>query len=69
MRNHNRPYVLLPPNLSDEAAYQFLDFLLELTTAFENHYAHQIRRHLRDDAPGADRPEPDDPWEDQDLPF
>ena len=33
-----------PPELTDEAAAQMLDFLHELATAFENHYADQIRR-------------------------
>lgn len=34
-----------PPELSDEAANQLLDFLYELITAFENHYASQLRRY------------------------
>ena len=34
-----------PPELSDEAASQLLDLLYELTTAFENHYLHQLRRY------------------------
>lgn len=33
-----------PPDLSDEAAQQTLDLLYELITAFENHYASQLRR-------------------------
>ena len=33
-----------PPHLSDETASDILDFLFELTTAFENHYAVQLRR-------------------------
>ncbi len=33
-----------PPELDDKTAVEMLDFLYELTTAFENHYAHQIRR-------------------------
>jgi hypothetical protein len=32
-----------PPELSDEAARALLDMLYELTTAFENHYFHQLR--------------------------
>ena len=32
-----------PPQLSDEAARQMLDFLYELVTAFENHYFSQLR--------------------------
>jgi hypothetical protein len=34
-----------PPDLSDETASEILDFLYELTTAFENHYAAQLRRY------------------------
>ena len=40
-----------PPELSDEAAAQMLDFLHELATAFENHYAFQLRRHRRPPPP------------------
>jgi hypothetical protein len=40
-----------PPNLSDETASEMLDFLYELTTAFENHYAAQLLRYYR----GGDR--------------
>ncbi len=44
-----------PPELSDEAAHQMLDFLHELATAFENHYAMQIRNSQQPDLP----PQPD----------
>jgi hypothetical protein len=37
-----------PPELSDEAASQFLDMLYELTAALENHYAFQLRRYHGD---------------------
>ena len=33
------------PELSDEMASTILGFLYELTTAFENHYANQLRRY------------------------
>jgi hypothetical protein len=36
-----------PPDLSDETASEILDFLYELTTAFENHYAAQLRRYYQ----------------------
>ena len=55
-----------PPDLSDEAAAHCLDFLQELTVAFETHYASQLRRHYEPDIP----PHPDlfDGWEgDQDT--
>lgn len=42
---HHLPMILNdPPTLSDEAAQQTLDLLYELITAFENHYADQLRR-------------------------
>jgi hypothetical protein len=44
-----------PPELSDEAASALLDMLYELTTAFENHYLHQLRRCHEPDIP----PQPD----------
>ena len=44
-----------PPDLSDETASEMLDFLYELTTAFENHYAAQLRRYYQE----GDRSQPD----------
>ena len=38
---------LEPPDLSDKTATEMLDFLYQLTTAFENHYAAQLRRYYR----------------------
>ena len=32
-----------PPELSDEAASEMLDFLYELVNAFENQYGNQLR--------------------------
>lgn len=46
-----------PPRLSDEAATQLLDLLYELTTAFENHYANQLRRYAQEH--DSDRWQPD----------
>jgi len=37
-----------PPDLSDKTASEMLDFLYELTTAFENHYAVQLRRYYQE---------------------
>lgn len=53
-----------PPELSDEAAYQMLDFLNELATAFENHYAPQLQRYQEPDL--SNQP---DLFEDFDDPF
>ena len=43
------------PELSDEAAAHLLEVLYALTTAFENHYLHQLRRYYEPDTP----PQPD----------
>ena len=44
-----------PPNLSDEAASEMLDFLYELINAFENQYRDQLQRHYQINQP----PQPD----------
>ena len=36
------------PELSDKTASEMLDFLYELTTAFENQYAAQLRRYYQE---------------------
>jgi hypothetical protein len=36
------------PDLSDKTASEMLDFMYELTTAFENHYAAQLRRYYQE---------------------
>ncbi len=50
---------LNPPVLSDENAAAILGFLYDLTTAFENHYATQLRRYHDPSAPY-------DPFDDED---
>lgn len=62
-----------PPVLSDEAAVQLLDFLHELLTACESHYAAQLLRHHQAQQP-EDRPQLDlfaEPYRafDADAPF
>jgi hypothetical protein len=56
-----------PPELSDEGVADCLNFLYELTVAFEKHYADQLRRYYEPKAP----PHPDlfDGMEDGSLPF
>ena len=44
--NNNEPLFVLPSELSDETAYELLNFLQALTTEIENHYAAQIQRYL-----------------------
>ena len=44
-----------PPELSDETVSEVLDFLYQLTTAFENQYANQLRRYYQSIEP----PQPD----------
>ncbi len=36
-----------PPELADKTASEMLDFLYQLTSAFENHYAAQLRRYYQ----------------------
>lgn len=36
-----------PPELSDKTASEMLDFLCQLASAFENHYAAQLRRYYQ----------------------
>ena len=43
--NSRSPLFAELPELSDEMVSGILDFLYELTTAFENHYANQLRRY------------------------
>ena len=43
--NSRSPLFAELPELSDEMVSVILDFLYELTTAFENHYANQLRRY------------------------
>ena len=53
-----RPQSLMladPPELTDEGASEILDFLYELTDAFENQYAAQLRRYYQSSEP----PQPD----------
>jgi len=44
-----------PPELADETAAKMLDFLYELTAAFENHYTLQLQRYHQ----GMNRDQPD----------
>ncbi len=47
-----------PPDLSDEAASQMLDFLYDITAAFESQYIAQVIRYhqMREDG---EQPQPD----------
>ncbi len=56
-----------PPELSDEAAAQCLDFLQELTVAFEIHYSPQLRRYYEPITPA--HPDLFDDTEDDQIPF
>lgn len=47
MQPNDLPLVCLPTNLSDEAAAELLDFLQELTAAFERHYFGEIAQRRR----------------------
>ena len=45
MHPHRIPVVLLPTELSDEAAAQTLELLYEIARTIENHYADQLHRY------------------------
>jgi hypothetical protein len=56
------PHSLLfldPPDLSDEAASEMLDFLYQVTAAFESQYIEQIKRHYYEMAEKGEQPQPD----------
>ena len=65
---HDTLYQLFPPDLPDEVVWALLEFLYELTRAFENYYAAQLRRHWNNHPIDSDEP-PDDLWEGDDPPF
>ena len=44
MEPNDLPIVILPLQLSDDSAASLLDFLHDLTAAFERHYAGQLLR-------------------------
>ena len=68
MEPNDLPIVCLPDELSDEAATQILDFLYQLTEAFERHYAGQLLRYAHDRRPAStsshspDSPQDDPPF-------
>ncbi len=64
MDPNHLPLVLLPGELSDEAAAQLLDFLYELARVLENTYAAQIRRYHQ-----TLDPQQQPLWPEQDPPF
>ena len=66
--NDNLPLILLPPDLSDEAAGQLFDFLHQLLMTVENYYADPIQRHLSATTSSHDEDQYD-LWEDDGPPF
>ncbi len=56
-----------PPELSDEGAADCLNFLYELTVAFEEYYADQLRRYYEPKGPA--QPDLFEGMEDESLPF
>jgi hypothetical protein len=58
------PLVVLPSELSDEAAAHFLDFLYQTLRAFENTYAERIERYHQ-----TPDPRQRELWTESDPPF
>ena len=42
---------LLLLDISDEAAYQLVNFMMELALQIESHYYHQLRRYTKENFP------------------
>lgn len=65
LRPNDLPLVCLPIDLSDEAAATFVEFLHEISEAFERHYAAQLMRYYHDRPTGIMQRDVDD----SDTPF
>jgi len=48
LKPNDLPLVCLPLDLPDEAAATLIEFLHELSAAFERHYAAQLMRYYQD---------------------
>ena len=59
-------FLIDPPEVSDEAASEILNFLYELVNAVEDHYANQLRRYHEPNTPH--QPNPVD-FDDEPPPF
>lgn len=53
------------PDLTDDAATEILDFLYDLTSAFENHYFAQLRRHQQSLVEDRNQPDLFEPFDDE----
>ena len=65
LKPNDLPLVCLPVDLSDEAAAALVEFLHELSEAFERHYAAQLMRYYHDrpsDIVPHDVDDPDTPF-------
>jgi len=58
MNEPDPPLWLAKPNLSDEAAAQLLNFLLELLSGFEHAYSEQLHRYYTTRGPSTKTPCP-----------
>ena len=65
LQPNDLPLVCLPVDLSDEAAAAVVEFLHQLSDAFERHYAAQLMRYYHDHPTDITRRDVDDP----DRPF
>ena len=61
MNADDPPLVLLPTELSDEAAAQLLEWLHETARVLERHYAGQLHRYHQRPDPPQPPPADDDP--------
>ena len=47
LKPNDLPLICLPTELDDQSAAAFVEFLHELTEAFERHYLAQLRRYYQ----------------------
>ena len=64
MNHQNPPLIVLPLDLSDEAAAKLVDFLQQIVRQMENHYCEQLDRYHN----AIDSRQPD-LWSETDPPF
>ena len=68
--NEPEPSLYLPkPELSNQTVVELLDFIYELTTAFENAYYDQIHRYYASLDHSEDQQPPTEPLDPGEIPF
>lgn len=66
LKPNDLPLICLPTELDDHTAAAFVEFLHEITEAFERHYFAQLRRHYQQHYDRPCEPERDNDHRDDD---